>query len=38
MGLGKIVGVDVFDKIERFSIDRIFYEDRHCKACNIPFV
>ena len=31
-------GLDIFDKVERFSIDRISQEDRRCKACSISFV
>ena len=31
-------GLDIFDKVERFSIDRISQEDRRCKACSIAFV
>ena len=31
-------GLDLFDKVDRFSIDRISQEDRRCKACSIAFV
>ena len=31
-------GLDIFEKVERFSIDRISQEDRRCKACSIAFV
>lgn len=31
-------GLDIFDKVERFSIDRISQEDRRCKACSITFI
>lgn len=31
-------GLDIFDKVERFSILRISQEDRRCKACSISFV
>lgn len=31
-------GLDIFDKVERFSIGRISQEDRRCKACSISFV
>lgn len=31
-------GLDIFDRVERFSIDRISQEDRRCKACSIAFV
>ena len=31
-------GLDIFDKVERFSIDRICQEDRRCKACSITFI
>ena len=31
-------GLDIFDKVERFSIDRISQEERRCKACSISFV
>ena len=31
-------GLDFFDKVERFSIDRISQEDRRCKACSISFI
>ena len=31
-------GLDIFDKVERFSLDRISQEDRRCKACSIAFV
>ena len=31
-------GLDIFDKVERFSVDRISQEDRRCKACSISFV
>lgn len=31
-------GLDIFDKVERFSIDRISQEDRRCKACTIAYV
>ena len=31
-------GMDIFDKVERFSIDRISQEERRCKACSIAFV
>ncbi len=31
-------GLDIFDKVERFSIDRVSQEDRRCKACTIAFV
>lgn len=37
--MGKVArGLDIFDKVERFSIDRISQEDRRCKACSIAFV
>ena len=31
-------GLDIFDKVDRFSINRISQEDRRCKACVITFV
>lgn len=31
-------GLDIFDKVDRFSIDRISQEGRRCKACSISFV
>lgn len=31
-------GLDIFERVERFSIDRISQEDRRCKACSIAFV
>lgn len=31
-------GLDIFDKVDRFSVDRISQEDRRCKACSIAFV
>ena len=31
-------GLDIFDKVERYSLDRISQEDRRCKACSISFV
>lgn len=31
-------GLDIFDKVDRFSVDRISQEDRRCKACSISFV
>ena len=31
-------GLDIFDKVDRFSIDRVSQEDRRCKACSIAFV
>lgn len=31
-------GLDIFEKVERFSIDRISQEDRRCRACSIGFV
>lgn len=30
--------IDIFEKVERFSIDCISQEDRRCKACSIAFV
>ena len=31
-------GLDIFDKVERYSLDRVSQEDRRCKACSIAFV
>ena len=31
-------GLDIFDKVDRFSINRVSQEDRRCKACSITYV